>query len=63
MNKRFNHGKFCGEGKKWKSQIHPASHQEETGNLVEKAQVKNNNNNNKDTETQRVSFMAQQSLK
>lgn len=39
MNKRFSHGKFCGEGKKRKSQMHPASHQEETANLVEKAQV------------------------
>ena len=41
MNKRFSHGKFCGEGKKRKSQMHPASYQEEIANLVEKAQVKN----------------------
>lgn len=33
---------------KCRPQMHPASHQEETGNLVEKAQVKNNNNNKKD---------------
>jgi len=61
MNKRFSHGKFCGEGKKRKSQMHPASHQEETANLVEKAQVQKKKNTN-NTETQRVSFMAQQSL-
>ena len=65
MNKRFSHGKFCGEGKKRKSQMHPASHQEETANLVEKAQVQKKTNkqkNTNNTETQRVSFMAQQSL-
>ena len=47
MNKRFSHGKFCGEGKKRKSQMHPASYQEETANLVEKAQVKNKTKQNK----------------
>ena len=44
--------------------MHPASYQEETANLVEKAQVKNKTKQNKkkNAETQRVSFMAQQSL-
>ena len=45
--------------------MHPASHQEETANLVEKAQVQKKTNkqkNTNNTETQRVSFMAQQSL-